>query len=133
MFRQVALITYANQLITMITNLKLETIKLNTTHFHFHKIMECLKNENPSGVIFAPLADPPSILHTSPSTLCLYSSNPPGSSMPGKSSPTAPWACGLSGWCPPLHLKPLEPPATGTKRVGRLGDFTPRNPPPNCS
>ena len=68
MFRQVALITYANQLITMITNLKLETIKLNTTHFHFHKIMECLKNENPSGVIFAPLADPPSILHNSPST-----------------------------------------------------------------
>ena len=90
MFRQVALITYANQLITMITNLKLETIKLNTTHFHFHKIMECLKNENPSGVIFAPLADP-LILHTSPSTLSLYSSNPPGPSMPGKSSPTAPW------------------------------------------
>ena len=106
MFRQVALITYANQLITMITNLKLETIKLNTTHFHFHKIMECLKNENPSGVIFAPLADPPSILHTSPSTLCLYSSNPPGSSMPdclvgvrhSTSTPSSPLPQEPKGW-----------------------------------
>ena len=88
MFRLVALITYANLLIKDLKSKLEHTNKLKT--IHFHKIMECLKNDHPSGV-FGPLADPFHAPHTPPSTQFLFSSNPPGPSMPGKSSPTAPW------------------------------------------
>ena len=57
MFRLVALITYANLLIKDLKSKLEHTNKLKTIHFHFHKIMECLKNDHPSGV-FGPLADP---------------------------------------------------------------------------
>ena len=60
--------------------------RLNTFTFTPSQTSKGFKNNHPSGVVSLWL----------PSPWCLYSSNPPGPSMPGKSSPTAPCNCQIT-------------------------------------
>ena len=69
-----------------ITNLLEQTNFLQTTHFHFHPqttSQKVFKTTTPPGLY------PSYYCSMLPSPWCLYSSNPPGPSMPGKTSPTA--------------------------------------------